>query len=129
MGVLRKIFLFSLGGLGYMGLEFLWRGWSHGSMFLAGGCCFLLLGQLENAKPRLRLPLRAALGATVITAVELLTGLLVNRDYGVWDYRHLPANFHGQICLRFSLLWLPLSLAAMALYRRLERLLRSPLPK
>jgi len=108
--------LFAMGGCGYMGLELLWRGWSHGSMFLAGGSCFLLLGQLNRVQPRLRLPARAAMGALIITSVELLTGLAVNRDYGVWDYRHLPGNFHGQICLPFCLLWLPLSLAAMLLY-------------
>lgn len=106
-----------------MGLELLWRGWSHGSMFLAGGSCFLLLGQLDRARPRLPLIGRAAMGALIITSVELLTGLLVNRNYGVWDYRHLPGNFHGQICLPFFFLWLPLSLAAMTLYTHIDRLL------
>ena len=104
-----------------MGVELLWRGWSHGSMFLAGGTCFLLLGKLEQACPRLPLPLRGAAGALVITSIELLAGLLFNRDYHVWDYRGLPANFHGQICLSFSLLWIPLSLGAMVLYRILDK--------
>lgn len=123
MGTWRKSVLFAAGGCAYMGLEFLWRGWSHGSMFFAGGSCFLLLGKLGQTQPRLPLPARAAMGAMVITSVELLTGLLVNRDYGVWDYRHLPGNFHGQICLPFCLLWLPLSVAAMRLYTMAERLL------
>ena len=119
----KKGLLFSIGGCGYMGLELLWRGWSHGSMFLAGGSCFLLLGQLDRARPRLPLLGRAAMGALIITSVELLTGLLVNQNYGVWDYRHLPGNFHGQICLPFFFLWLPLSLAAMTLYSHMDRLL------
>lgn len=121
MGIFKKAALFALGGWGYMGLELLWRGWSHGSMFWAGGSCFLLLGQLECCTPRLPVAPRAFLGATVITSVELLAGLMVNRDYSVWDYRHLPGNFHGQICLPFFLLWLPLSLAAMRLYLLLDR--------
>ena len=107
--------LFTAGGCGYMTLELLWRGWSHGSMFLAGGSCFLLLGKLNRVQPRLPLPFRALTGAGIITMVELLAGLLANRDYAVWDYRRVPANFHGQICLPFSLLWIPISIGAMFL--------------
>lgn len=101
-------------------MEVGFRGWSHGSMFLAGGSCFLLLGQLEKAKPRLPLAARTAMGSLVITSVELLTGLLVNRRYQVWDYRGVPWNFHGQVCLPFSLLWIPVSLGAFVLFQGLE---------
>jgi uncharacterized membrane protein len=59
--------------------------------------------------------------AVVITALELGCGLLVNRRYQVWDYRHLPLNYHGQICLPFSLLWVPLSLVAMLMYQWTDR--------
>ena len=93
----KKSLLFAAGGAGYVGLELLWRGRSHSSMFLAGGCCFLLLGMLDRAK-RLPLLLRGAAGAGIVTAVELVAGLLVNRDYTVWDYRQMPLNFLGQIC-------------------------------
>ena len=111
--------LFAVGGGIYVGLELLWRGRSHISMFAAGGVCFLLLGRLG----RLRLRDRMILGPLVITAVELAVGLLVNRDYTVWDYRGVPGNFLGQICPAYCLLWLPLSLTAMALYPRVEGLL------
>jgi len=117
----KRVLLFCIGGLGYVGLECLWRGWSHISMFLAGGGCFLLLGKLNTTQPKLPLPLRSVAGAGIITMVELLAGLLFNRNYRVWDYRHLPFNFHGQICLRFFLLWIPLSLGAMWLYNRIDR--------
>ena len=123
MGFWKKSVLFCTGGCAYMGLELLWRGWTHGSMFLAGGTCFLLLGKLETLRPRLPLVLRAGMGAVVITSVELLTGLLFNRSYGVWDYRDVPMNFHGQICLPFFVLWIPLSLGAMGLYTLFDRLL------
>ena len=122
MRVFKGILFFLLGGAGYVALEYLWRGRSHGSMFLAGGTCFLLLGKLNSICSRLFLPLRGLIGAGIITVVELLAGLLFNRDYRVWDYRHLPVNFRGQICLRFFLLWIPLSIGAMTLYRRLEKL-------
>ena len=120
MEILRKTALGVLGGGAYVGLEYLWRGYSHGSMFAAGGVCFLLLGQVRRT-PALIRPL---LGAAVITGVELVTGLLVNQDYQVWDYRRSPGNFLGHICPAYSLLWLPLSLAAMAIYPHADRLVR-----
>ena len=119
MGIFRKIGLFFLGGAGYVGLEFLWRGRSHISMFAAGGLCFLLLGRLQRrpGSPALK----CVAGAAVITAVELAVGLAVNRQYQVWDYRQMPMNFLGQICLPFSLLWMPVSFGAMLLHRFLEQ--------
>lgn len=124
MVILQKTALFLAGGTGYVGLELLWRGRSHYSMFLAGGLCFLLLGKLGKIRPRLPLALRCLVGAGIITFVELGAGLLANRDYRVWDYRQMPWNFHGQICLVYSLLWIPVSLFAMWLYERLDRKLR-----
>ena len=116
MRFLRGIFFFLLGGLGYVGIEYLWRGRSHISMFLAGGTCFLLLGELAK-RERLPLPVKAVCGAAAITAVELATGLLVNKDHRIWDYRHMPANFKGQICLPYSLLWIPVSTAGLLLHK------------
>ena len=107
-----------------MGLELLWRGRSHISMFLAGGLCFLLLGRLNRVQPRLPLALRCLVGAGIITFVELAAGLLANRDYSVWDYRRMPMNYHGQICLVYSLLWVPVSFGAMLLYRLIRKKLR-----
>lgn len=121
MRIWRQAVLFYLGGMAYMGMEVLFRGWSHGSMFLAGGTCFLLIGHLERVEPKLPLPLRTAFGTMIITAVELGIGLLVNREYQVWDYRAEMFNFHGQICLNFCLLWLPVSLLALKAYDRIDR--------
>lgn len=110
----KQLLLFYLGGMGYAALELLWRGRTHGSMFVLGGVCFLALGKLGRL--RLPRPLLAVLGSGLITAGELITGLLVNGSYLVWDYRRMPMNFRGQICLRFSLLWIPVSALAMGLY-------------
>ena len=90
-------------------------------MFLAGGVCFLLLGQLNCVHPRLPLPLRALAGAGIITMIEYAVGLIVNQNYAVWDYRDQPLNYHGQICLGFCLLWIPVAVGAMVLYRALDR--------
>ena len=121
MEMWKKAVLFYLGGCAYVGLELLWRGRSHGSMFAAGGLCFLLIGGLNRAEPKLPLPFRAVAGAGTVTAVELGTGLLANRDYRVWDYRGLPGNLWGQICPQFTLLWIPVSLAALGLYEILDK--------
>ena len=127
MGILKRILLFFLGGSAYVTLERLWRGWSHITMFFAGGACFLLLGKLNTIGLPRKLPLRGVAGAGIITMVELTTGLLFNRSYTVWDYRRQPLNFLGQICLPFSLLWIPISLFAMGLYTRADRLISSSL--
>ena len=117
----KRIFLFAIGGCIYMGLELLWRGRSHGSMFLAGGLCFLLLEQLQQTRPVLPFFLRALAGAGIITMVEYAAGLIFNRNYTVWDYRSMPLNYHGHICFAFSLLWIPLAILAMLLYRFLDK--------
>ena len=54
-------------------------------------------------------------GAAAVTLLELATGLIVNRWLGwnVWDYSDMPLNFMGQICLPFTLLWFPVSGAAI----------------
>ncbi len=119
MKLWKKSVLFYLGGCAYMGLEVLWRGFSHGTMFLAGGLCFLLLGELREWK--LPLPLRMLAGSMMITAVELAAGLMWNRGFQVWDYRDQPGNFLGQICPVFSLLWMPVALAGMVVYDVLDK--------
>ena len=119
--ILKNTALFTLGGLGYVGLELLWRGRSHGSMFLAGGSCFLFLGKLDRLMRDQSILLRGIAGAGAVTAVELAVGILANREYAVWDYRDMPLNFMGQICLPFSLAWVPVSLGGMYLYRIINK--------
>ena len=116
----KKMMLFSLGGAAYQGLELLWRGRTHGSMFVAGGLCFLLVGHLNRVQPRLpRFP-RAVAGALMITMVELAVGLTVNQDHRVWDYRGQPGNYLGQICPQFTLVWIPVAFLAGFLYDFLD---------
>ena len=123
MSFWKRCLIFLTGGTAYFGLELLWRGRSHVSMFAAGGLCLLLIGHLNEVKPKLPLPLRVISGTGIITAVELGMGLLVNRSYSVWDYRGLPGNLWGQICPAFCLLWLPLSWFAMVVYEKMKKLM------
>ena len=120
MKIWKNAVLFYAGGAAYLSLELLYRGRSHGSMFLAGGTCFLLIGRLNHVRPKLPLAVRAAVGALIVTMVEFAAGLLVNREYGVWDYRDQPGNLMGQICPLFTALWVPLSLLAIFLYGSME---------
>lgn len=78
-----------------------------------------MLGWLRRR--RLPLPVKMLLGASGITAGELVTGLLVNQNYGVWDYRQQPLNFLGHVCVGFSLLWIPVSMLGMWIYGVTEK--------
>ena len=122
MGFHKKCALFSLGGLAYCGLELLWRGRTHISMFLAGGASLLLLGKLNRTEPRLPLFFRAAAGAGIITMVGLAAGLIFNRDYTVWDYRDQWGNWLGQICPLFSFFWIGIAALGLLIYDPLEKL-------
>lgn len=121
MNIWKRAILFCAGGAAYILLELLWRGWSHISMFFLGGLCFILIGHLGEVRPALSLPGRMLAGAGIITAGELAVGMTVNRDYHVWDYRAMPCHFMGQICLPFTLLWIPVSLGAIWLYNLLSK--------
>lgn len=108
MKKLRKYtVLFLIGAVGYALLETAWRGYTHWSMLLAGGVCFVLFS-LINARWRLRpLLYKVLLCALAVTGVELVFGLIFNLWLGldVWDYSALPFNFLGQICLIYTVLW------------------------
>lgn len=123
MKIWKYAVLFYTGGTAYLSLELLFRGRSYGSMFLAGGLCFLLIGHMGKVRPRLSLLGQCLVGAGIVTMVELAAGMLVNRSYAVWDYRGQPGNFMGQICPMFTLLWIPVSLMAIMLYDRAEALM------
>lgn len=111
------VVLFLLGGGAYVLLELIWRGRSHVSMLVAGGACLMLLYGVFQHIPATALLLRCLLGACIITAVEFVTGAIVNvrLHLAVWDYSCLPHNVCGQICLRYSLLWLLLCVPVSAL--------------
>lgn len=108
MGIWKRAILGYLGGMAYVLLELLWRGWSHGSMFVVGGLCFLLIGEIGRRLPGLTLLNRAVLGAVVVTGVELVSGLILNLGLGlrVWDYSGYPLNFMGQVCMNYFFLWI-----------------------
>lgn len=123
---LKYILFFFVGGFAYCGIETLFRGYSHISMLIAGGVCFLLIDYI-NQRYREEIPLagRMFLSSLVITGVELLAGLIVNlwMHLNVWDYSNQPLNAWGQICPLFSLVWFALSAPAIWLDNHLNSLL------
>ena len=116
--VLRLATLWLWGGFIYYTIELVWRGYSHPSMFIVGGLCFLLLGGINNwLSWDLWLVSQAVIGAVGITVIEFIAGLVVNRwlGMGVWDYGGMPMNLLGQVCLPYTLLWVPLSVVGIVL--------------
>lgn len=114
--VLKNLILFGGGGLLYILVELLWRGYSHWTMFLLGGLCFFYAGiQNEHTSWEKPLLLQSVQVALFITAAEFITGCIVNLWLGwnVWDYSGMPFNISGQICLPYSLLWVPLGMVAV----------------
>ena len=122
----NHLILAIIGGLIYVLIELVWRGHSHWTMFLLGGACFLVLGLTNEVIPwDMSLQLQAFMGACIVTALEFLTGCLVNLwlGWGVWDYSGLSGNILGQICPQYFLLWVPVSLVGIVLDDWLRHLL------
>ena len=109
---LKYLILFSLGGIFYLVIEMLWRGYSHWTMFVLGGVCFVLIGVInEFMSYEIPLFIQMLIGTFIITFLEFVTGCIVNLYFGlhVWDYYDMPFNIMGQICLPYMFLWFLLS--------------------
>ena len=107
---------FLLGCLGYPLLELAYRGRTHWTMSVVGGCSLSLLRCVQKRYAKRPLWERALRGGLIITGLEYVVGRILNRDYRIWDYRHMPLSLHGQICLPYTLCWCALSGAILALY-------------
>lgn len=118
MRVVRPLVLFMTGGLIYIMMELLWRGYSHWTMFIVGGLCFVLIG-LINEFYTYDIPLvrQMLIGSCIVTAVEFMSGCIINLWLGwdIWDYSDMLLNVLGQVCLLYMVLWFLLSGAAIVL--------------
>lgn len=114
----KYLFLLCIGGSIYYLIEVLYRGYSHYTMFLVGGICFVLIGLLnEGMSWDLCIEKQVGLGLAAVLIVEFISGCILNLWLGlhIWDYSKLPFNILGQICLPFALLWIPLVTVAILL--------------
>lgn len=112
----KGLFLFAVGGLLYYLIEILWRGYSHLSMFVLGGICFVLIG-LINEFLSWDMPLwkQMLIASLVVTVAEFVAGAILNiwLVLDIWNYSNLRFNLLGQISLGYSALWFLLSLPAI----------------
>lgn len=116
--IIKEPILFCVGGMAYNVVEVLYRGYTHWTMFVVGGLCFVLIGLInEIFSWETALWKQMLIGGTVITVVEFVSGCVVNLLLGwkVWDYSQLPLNVLGQICVPFYFVWVLLSLVGIVL--------------
>lgn len=107
--IIKELMLFTFGGAVYVLIECLWRGYSHPTMFIVGGICFVIVGLLnEMFTEEMSLLTQSVIGSIIITIVEFISGYILNIKLGmnVWNYSNMPLNVMGQICLPFFLLWI-----------------------
>lgn len=118
MRLAKYLILFSSGGIIYIIIELLFRGFSHQSMFFIGGLCFIIIGLinelLDSDTPML---IQMFLSSVMITTVEFISGCILNILLGlnVWDYSKVWGNVLGQISLPFMAAWFFLSAAGIFL--------------
>ncbi len=119
----KYVLLYLSGSIIYPLLELTWRSSTHYSMSIAGGICFVLINFICCEKHGHRHVFhRCAIGSGLITAVELIVGIIFNiyLAMNVWDYSQLPLNFWGQICLPFSIIWFILCIPAMYICNKIS---------
>lgn len=113
---LKYFTLFLIGGITYYFIEIAYRGYSHFSMVIVGGLCFILIGSInEISNKEIPLLLQMLISVLIVDIVELISGIIINRILllNVWDYSRLRFNFLGQISLNSSIAWFFLSLIAI----------------
>lgn len=118
MRAVKALVLLCIGGLIYICCELIFRGYSHWTMFLVGGICFVLIGAINELIPW-EMPIwqQAIIGAVIVTAVEFVSGCIINiwLGWAVWDYSDMPFNILGQICLPFTVIWFFIAIIAIIL--------------
>ena len=113
----KYFMLFCCGGMTYMTIEMVYRGYSDYTMAVLGGMAFVFIGCINNFIPwEMSLVNQCLIGGIlIVTPLEYLFGVLFNQAYTIWDYRNVPLNIDGQICLPFSLIWCLLSIVAIVI--------------
>ena len=68
---------------------------------------FALINTLQSSGRQMSDVMLFVFGVILATAVELIAGWLLDVCFHArwWDYSDKPLNFHGYICMEFSLLW------------------------
>lgn len=108
---IKYLILLIVGGTSYYLIEVFARGFSHWTMFLVGGICFILVGIINEITPKMPLIRQMVLSMVIITVVEFFCGCVLNLWLGlnIWDYTDEFGNFLGQICVKHTIYWFLLS--------------------
>lgn len=106
----RLIQLFFIGcfsGSLYTSIQLFFRGRTDYTMFILAFIVGIFIFILNNTILQFDTDygIQVLICAGFSTFMELVFGLLFNQDYHIWDYRDLPFNYCGQICLPFALVW------------------------
>lgn len=120
------LFVFAIGAILYYAIEIIYRGYSHWSMFLLGGCGMLFIDiQGHACRWQEGLVIQVFRSSIFILCLEFMTGLIVNKwlSWQIWDYSDQPYTLWGQICLPFSLAFAGLSLLGILLCGSLSHLI------
>lgn len=118
--------LFTIGGVVYGLIEILWRKYTHWSMIITGGVCFIVLYRMFKKLTECSMAIKCVIGSTIITTIEFIAGYIFNicLKLRVWDYSKMPMNFCGQICLLYSVLWgfltVPIVLVCRIIHKKLN---------
>lgn len=130
MKIKEFLMVYFIGSIGYRFIEILWRGETHWSMGIVGGICFLCMYGID-IRAKAPLYLRALYSAACVTAVEFVSGLILNIGLGldVWDYSNLKFNLFGQVSLLYSVLWYFLCIPAHYLCRIVRHRIFGALPQ
>lgn len=114
--IFKYLILGNIGGIVYVFIELLYRGFSHWTMYIVAAISFILIGLInEYISWDMKLWKQMLIGACIVTFMEFISGYIINIKLGwqVWDYSNLPFNIMGQICLLFSIIWFFISLVAI----------------
>lgn len=114
---IKYLILLLVGGTAYYYIEILARGFSHWTMFIVGGICFILIGIINEITPKMSLLKQMLLSAVIITVVEFIAGCILNiwLEMNIWDYTDEIGNIFGQICPKHACYWFLLSSVGIVL--------------
>lgn len=123
--LIKYMILLITGGIIYFCIEIIARGFSHWTMLIVGGICFILIGLINEVTPKMKMIYQMLLSALIVTCVEFVSGCILNLCLGlnIWDYSTEPFNLLGQISLKHTVYWFLLSYPAILLDDFMRRLI------
>ena len=116
----RLVQLFFIGcfsGFIYTSIQVMFRGRTDYTMYILAFIVGIFIFILNNTI----LEFDTDFGIQVLvctafsTLMQFIFGILFNQDYHIWDYRNMPFNCGGQVCLPFTLVWAMICAAAIIL--------------